>query len=113
MFVAIAATIFAAVATFGSNVTGIATSAIEEHVSAPMTWEDAPEYMVELGDDNRDGVIDEDESGWDCATMGNQICGPIVEDCQKWDYTWNGIFFTYGARDYSLPLCFYSVQGTK
>ncbi|MEP9391146.1 hypothetical protein ABLE94_02655 [Gordonia sp. VNK1] len=27
------------------------------------------------GDDNGDGIIDEDESGWDCATMGNRICG--------------------------------------
>jgi hypothetical protein len=27
------------------------------------------------GDDNGDGVIDEDESGWDCRTMGNRICG--------------------------------------
>ncbi|MGC5245408.1 hypothetical protein ACPXB3_00510 [Gordonia sp. DT219] len=30
------------------------------------------------GDDNGDGVIDEDESGWDCATMGNQVCGSAV-----------------------------------
>ncbi|MFF0754464.1 hypothetical protein [Streptomyces sp. NPDC004267] len=28
------------------------------------------------GDDNGDGRIDEDESGWDCATMGNRQCGP-------------------------------------
>ncbi|GHF32970.1 hypothetical protein GCM10010218_12550 [Streptomyces mashuensis] len=28
-----------------------------------------------LGDDNRDGRIDEGESGWDCHTMGNRICG--------------------------------------
>ncbi|WP_406730672.1 hypothetical protein [Streptomyces sp. NBC_01794] len=28
-----------------------------------------------LGDDNRDGVVDEDESGWDCHTMGNRQCG--------------------------------------
>lgn len=27
------------------------------------------------GDDNGDGVILEDESGWDCTTMGNLICG--------------------------------------
>lgn len=30
------------------------------------------------GDDNRDGVIDEDESGWDCRTMGNRVCGEDV-----------------------------------
>lgn len=28
------------------------------------------------GDDNGDGRIDEDESGWDCRSMGNGICGP-------------------------------------
>lgn len=28
-----------------------------------------------LGDDNRDGRVDEDESGWDCRTMGNRQCG--------------------------------------
>ncbi|MFI7415279.1 hypothetical protein ACIBU0_42265 [Streptomyces sp. NPDC049627] len=28
-----------------------------------------------MGDDNRDGRVDEDESGWDCATMGNRECG--------------------------------------
>ncbi|MFJ8301312.1 hypothetical protein ACIQ9R_36175 [Streptomyces sp. NPDC094447] len=28
------------------------------------------------GDDNGDGRIDEDESGWDCTTMGNRRCGP-------------------------------------
>lgn len=35
-------------------------------------------YAVEVGDDNGDGVIMEDESGWDCATMGNLVCGPGV-----------------------------------
>ncbi|MEU3502621.1 hypothetical protein ABZ726_18285 [Streptomyces hundungensis] len=29
------------------------------------------------GDDNGDGRIDEDESGWDCRTMGNHVCGPV------------------------------------
>lgn len=29
-----------------------------------------------MGDDNRDGRIDEDESGWDCRRMGNRACGP-------------------------------------
>ncbi|MFD9394999.1 hypothetical protein ACFWBB_31005 [Streptomyces sp. NPDC060000] len=28
-----------------------------------------------LGDDNRDGRIEEDESGWDCHRMGNRVCG--------------------------------------
>ena len=37
-------------------------------------------YAREVGDDNADGVIMEDESGWDCATMGNMICGPGAVD---------------------------------
>jgi hypothetical protein len=32
-------------------------------------------YAYEVGDDNADGVMQEDESGWDCTTMGNRICG--------------------------------------
>ncbi|ASJ79592.1 hypothetical protein SEA_KALNOKY_89 [Mycobacterium phage Kalnoky] len=28
------------------------------------------------GDDNGDGIVMEDESGWDCRAMSNQICGP-------------------------------------
>lgn len=32
-------------------------------------------YCGAIGDDNGDGFIMEDESGWDCATMGNLICG--------------------------------------
>ncbi len=31
------------------------------------------------GDDNHDGRIDEDESGWNCATMGNKSCGPWIQ----------------------------------
>lgn len=27
------------------------------------------------GDDNGDGIVMEDESGWECRTMGNRICG--------------------------------------
>lgn len=29
------------------------------------------------GDDNRDGIVMEDESGWDCRTMGNRVCGAL------------------------------------
>ena len=28
------------------------------------------------GDDNADGVIEEDESGWSCVDHGNHVCGP-------------------------------------
>jgi hypothetical protein len=38
------------------------------------SWHDA--YAAEVGDDNADGRIDENESGWDCRRMGNRICGP-------------------------------------
>ncbi|EKT81858.1 hypothetical protein WSS_A15239 [Rhodococcus opacus M213] len=31
-----------------------------------------------VGDDNADGVIDEDESGWSCVAMGNRECGPVA-----------------------------------
>ncbi|MCX4677671.1 hypothetical protein OG413_20580 [Streptomyces sp. NBC_01433] len=36
------------------------------------------------GDDNRDGRIDEDESGWNCHTMGNEVCGPrsVPAECE-------------------------------
>lgn len=59
---------------------GIAGTANAEGVSAPLTCTDAPEYMPAgacglPGDDNHDGYVDEDESGWDCATMGNLVCG--------------------------------------
>ncbi|ASU78500.1 hypothetical protein CDG81_09655 [Actinopolyspora erythraea] len=44
----------------------------EENVPA------VPEQTTVLpGDDNRDGTIQEDESGWDCETDGNQVCGPM------------------------------------
>ena len=32
-------------------------------------------YAEEVGDDDGNGIIMEDESGWDCASMGNRICG--------------------------------------
>ncbi|MFF4188158.1 hypothetical protein ACFYZ9_33685 [Streptomyces sp. NPDC001691] len=35
------------------------------------------------GDDNGDGQIDEDESGWDCRTMGNHVCGPVPAECRE------------------------------
>lgn len=29
-----------------------------------------------MGDDNRDGLVDEDETGWDCRRIGNRVSGP-------------------------------------
>ncbi|MYX26827.1 hypothetical protein GTY75_09120 [Streptomyces sp. SID8381] len=29
-----------------------------------------------IGDDNRDGMVTEGESGWNCHTMGNRQCSP-------------------------------------
>jgi len=37
-------------------------------------WHDA--YAAEVGDDNSDGVVSEDESGWSCIDDGNRVCGP-------------------------------------
>ncbi|MGP4046890.1 hypothetical protein [Streptomyces sp. 2A115] len=39
-------------------------------------WTDGHADLV--GDDNRDGRVDEDESGWDCRAMGNRVCGADV-----------------------------------
>ena len=33
-------------------------------------------YAYEAGDDDGDGRIDEDESGWSCVDNGNRTCGP-------------------------------------
>jgi hypothetical protein len=33
-------------------------------------------YAYEVGDDNGDGVVMEDESGWSCVDDGNKVCGP-------------------------------------
>lgn len=35
----------------------------------------APHQAPVVGDDNHDGMVMEDESGWSCATMGNLVCG--------------------------------------
>ena len=42
------------------------------HQCPPVTDE---VYSREVGDDNADGRIDEDESGFDCRVMGNLRCG--------------------------------------
>ena len=42
-------------------------------------YEETSVVQITPGDDNGDGIIDEDESGWDCATMGNHVCGVVVE----------------------------------
>lgn len=59
----------AALAIAGGALTGLAGSAL----LAPHAHADV--YAQEVGDDNGDGVVMEDESGWDCSTMGNQVCG--------------------------------------
>ncbi|MFE9993464.1 hypothetical protein [Streptomyces avermitilis] len=47
---------------------------------ATVAWNDGwiDGQVDALGDDNRDGMVDEDESGWDCHTMGNRKCGPTA-----------------------------------
>lgn len=50
------------------------------HEPEPMPAPTAPQVPKsephKPGDDNGDGVIDEDESGFNCKTMGNKQCGP-------------------------------------
>jgi hypothetical protein len=45
----------------------------------------AEPLVIEKGDDNGDGRIDEDESGWDCANMGNKVCGNVAQAQAEWD----------------------------
>ncbi|MFJ4908541.1 hypothetical protein ACIQCR_16820 [Streptomyces sp. NPDC093249] len=45
----------------------------------------SPSPSAGRGDDNGDGFVDEDESGWDCRTMGNRLCGPsgVPPECEQ------------------------------
>ena len=45
------------------------------HAPADITYPQPTISNAIPGDDNGDGIIDEDESGWSCATMGNKVCG--------------------------------------
>lgn len=49
---------------------------------APVTVTASPAVRL-VGDDNRDGRIAEEESGWKCRTMGNSRCGkrPVALVC--------------------------------
>lgn len=50
-------------------------AAIAMSAPAPTAPAGVDVYAYEVGDDNEDGIVMEDESGWDCTTMGNQVCG--------------------------------------
>ncbi|MEU6756054.1 hypothetical protein [Streptomyces sp. NPDC046685] len=65
-----------AIVTAGLTVTALgAVGSLSAPAATPghVTVASAP-----IGDDNHDGTVDEDESGWDCHTMGNRICGADV-----------------------------------
>lgn len=49
----------------------------DESESVDETTDDEGNAAPAIGDDNGDGTIDEDESGWDCETMGNGECGTV------------------------------------
>ncbi|MEU0429754.1 hypothetical protein ABZ235_40545 [Streptomyces canus] len=51
-----------------------------------------------MGDDNRDGYVDEGESGWDCATMGNRQCGPGVSAQCKGETEYADLCATVAGR---------------
>ena len=53
----------------------------------------ADAYAREVGDDNCDGRIDEDESGFDCAVMGNRVCGAALD-------AWEDAVIYSGALEY-------------
>ena len=56
--------------------------ALTSHGAAHAAPAGVDAYAYEVGDDNGDGRIDEDESGWDCATMAHRTCWPVVADCR-------------------------------
>ncbi|MBT2396296.1 hypothetical protein [Streptomyces sp. ISL-100] len=64
-------------ATFGPTSAG-ATKATPHEIVTAFNDGFADGRADATGDDNRDGRIDEDESGWDCRTMGNRKCGPTA-----------------------------------
>ena len=43
-------------------------------------WMETLAWAALPGDDNHDGVVMEDETGWDCRFMGNRVCGQPWED---------------------------------
>ena len=55
---------------------GVAHADACTHTYASTIDDHCDVYAAEVGDDNGDGVVMEDESGWDCTTMGNRTCGP-------------------------------------
>ncbi|MFH8465976.1 hypothetical protein [Streptomyces sp. NPDC017991] len=74
----LAAAALGTIATFGPASAG-ATKATPQEIVTAFNDGFADGRADATGDDNRDGRIDEDESGWDCHTMGNRVCGaPIV-----------------------------------
>lgn len=94
--VALAFTAFAAIAITGCTDNGSTAS------YTPPSTTQAPIVNVlpstaAPGDDNGDGVIDEDESGWDCATMGNRICGPANSPEQQWTETLSANGFSFDS----------------
>lgn len=51
---------------------------------------------IARGDDNADGVIDEDESGFNCASMGNGRCGHV--SYKTWQHDCVHYFFQHPTR---------------
>jgi hypothetical protein len=51
------------------------TEPVPVEIGEPLVIERNYQLDALIGDDNGDGVIDEDESGWRCDSMGNLECG--------------------------------------
>lgn len=56
-----------------------AAAALSLPIAPPVTMpiDHNHKAAIARGDDNADGIIDEDESGWRCDSMGNGYCGHV------------------------------------
>ncbi|AKN68701.1 hypothetical protein QR97_01775 [Streptomyces sp. PBH53] len=75
-----------AAATIAAGTAATITLAALAVASAPPSRPSPPRVVavIPAGDDNGDGRIDEDESGWDCRVMGNRVCGPsAAPSCRR------------------------------
>lgn len=65
------------IAGFGISTTPVAVAELDTSVCVVAPEVAGPDCGA-AGDDNGDGFVDEDESGWDCRTMGNLVCSTEV-----------------------------------
>lgn len=49
-------------------------------------------------------VVEEDDAGWDCANMGDFVCGPLIELDDGFLVDANGWVFRRGADERGTPV---------